>query len=110
MWSSKGWRLFRARCSARKALISSDADSPFDAAATTSTRLHVDGRATMIHANDDDFFMHVLLEPAPMPAGKERISPEKVTQHDGEPNHSQQRGFLSSQAGGDPAMQQDTVE
>jgi len=48
---------------------------------------HLDWRAAMVQTNDDDFFLHGLFEPASMPAGENRIAPEKVTEHDAKTDH-----------------------
>jgi hypothetical protein len=58
----------------------------------------------MIHANDDNFFVHLLFEPASMPAGKNRISQQKIADNHRESHHREERGLFSPEAGRNPAM------
>jgi hypothetical protein len=45
-----------------------------------------------------------------MPTGKKRIAPEKISKDHAKPDHGQQRGFLATQASGNPAVQNRAVK
>ena len=55
----------------------------------------------MVQTDDDDLVLHRLSEPAPMPGGKDGISPQKIAEHDAETEHPKERRFFAAQAGRD---------
>ena len=57
---------------------------------------HFDRRAAMVQPDNDDLFLHDLFEPPPVPAGKNRVAPEKVAENHTKADHRQQCGFLAS--------------
>jgi hypothetical protein len=65
---------------------------------------HFNRRASMIHANDDDFFVHLLFEPASMPAGKNRISQQKIADDHRKSYHREECCLFPTEAGRNPAM------
>ena len=65
---------------------------------------HFDRRAPMIHTNDDNFFVHLLFEPASMPAGKNRISQQKIADDHRKSYHREERCLFPPEAGRNPAM------
>ena len=50
----------------------------------------------MIQTDDDDLVLHRLFEPAPMPGGKDSISPQKIAEHDAETEHRKERRFFAA--------------
>ena len=65
---------------------------------------HFDGRAAMVQPDDNNIFAHALFEPASMPAGEKRISPKKISEHDAETEHREDRRFLAAQTRGQPGV------
>ena len=55
----------------------------------------------MVQTDDDDLVLHRLFEPAPMPGGRDGISPQKIAEHDTETAHRKERRFFAAQAGRD---------
>ena len=53
----------------------------------------------MIHPDDDDLFVHLLLEPPSVAGRKKRLSPQKIPQHRSESDHRQQRCLVADLSG-----------
>ena len=50
----------------------------------------------MVQTDDDDLVLHRLAEPAPMPGGKNGISPQIIAEHDAETEHPKERRFFAA--------------
>ena len=64
----------------------------------------------MVQANYEDFCMHELFEPTPMPPRENRISPQKITENNGKPHDREKGSLLASQTGGYAPVQKGAVK